>query len=44
MMTFFKSSLNLTLLTLLTCAGLAIPALAATDNDNSIRAADRDSK
>jgi hypothetical protein len=40
MMTFFKSSLNLTLITLLTCAGLAIPALAATDNDNSIRAAD----
>jgi hypothetical protein len=39
-MNFFKSSLNLTLLSLLTCTGLAAPALATPDNDNSIRAAD----
>jgi hypothetical protein len=36
-MTFFKSSLNLALLSLLTCAGLAAPALATADSDNSIR-------
>lgn len=36
-MTFFKSSLNLTLLSLLTCTGLAAPALATADTDNSIR-------
>lgn len=39
-MNFFKSSLNLALLGLLTCTGLTAPALAAPDNDNSIRAAD----
>jgi hypothetical protein len=39
-MNFFKSSLNLTLLSLLTCTGLAAPVLATPDNDNSIRAAD----
>ncbi|PSB57819.1 hypothetical protein [Chamaesiphon polymorphus] len=36
-MTFFKYSLNLALLSLLTCAGLAAPALATADSDNSIR-------
>lgn len=36
-MTFFKSSLNLALLSLLTCTGLAAPALATADSDNSIR-------
>ncbi len=39
-MTVFKSSLKLTLISLLTCSGLAMPALATPDNDNSIRAAD----
>lgn len=39
-MTFCKSSLNLILLTVLTCGGLATPVLATPDNDNSIRAAD----
>jgi hypothetical protein len=39
-MNFFKSSLNLTLIGLLTCAGLAAPALATPDNDNSVSAAD----
>jgi hypothetical protein len=34
-MNFFKSCLNLTLLGLLTCTGLAAPALATTDSDNS---------
>jgi hypothetical protein len=39
-MNFFKSCLNLTLLSLLICTGLAAPALATTDSDNSIRDAD----
>jgi hypothetical protein len=39
-MTFFKSSLNLALLSLLTCTGLAAPALATADFDNSVRDAD----
>jgi hypothetical protein len=39
-MTVFKSSFKLTLISLLTCSGLAMPALATPDNDNSIRAAD----
>jgi hypothetical protein len=34
-MNFFKSSLNITLLSLLTCTGLAAPVLATPDNDNS---------
>jgi hypothetical protein len=38
-MNFVKSSLNLTLLSLLTCTGLAAPALAIPDNDNSIGSA-----
>ncbi|MBN4006882.1 hypothetical protein [Nostoc sp. LPT] len=38
-MNCFKSSLKLTLLTLLTC-GLVSPAFATPDNDNSIFAAD----
>jgi hypothetical protein len=36
-MNFFKSSLNLTLIGLLTCAGLATPVLATPDSDNSVR-------
>ena len=39
-MNFFKSCLNLTLLSLLTCTGLAAPALATPDFDNSVRDAD----
>jgi hypothetical protein len=39
-MNFFNSSLNITLLSLLTCTGLAAPVLATTDFDNSIRDAD----
>jgi hypothetical protein len=39
-MNFFKSSLTLTLIGLLTCAGLATPALATPDFDNSLSAAD----
>jgi hypothetical protein len=39
-MNFFKSCLNLTLLSLLICTGLAVPALATTDSDNSVRDAD----
>jgi hypothetical protein len=39
-MKFFKSCLNLTLLSLLTCTGLAAPVLATTDFDNSVRDAD----
>ena len=38
-MNFFKSCLNLTLLSLLTCTGLAAPVLATPDNDNSLSAA-----
>jgi hypothetical protein len=39
-MNFFKSCLNLTLLSLLTCTGLTAPALATPDSDNSVRDAD----
>jgi hypothetical protein len=39
-MNFFKSSLNLTLLSLLTCLGLSAPALATPDSDNSVRDAE----
>jgi hypothetical protein len=39
-MNFFKSCLNLTLIGLLTCAGLATPVLATPDFDNSLSAAD----
>ena len=39
-MNFFKSCLNLTLLSLLTCTGLTAPAFATTDFDNSVRDAD----
>jgi hypothetical protein len=39
-MNFFKSCLNLTLLSLLTCTGLAAPVLATSDFDNSVRDAD----
>ncbi len=35
-----KSRFNFILLSLLTCAGLATPAFATPDSDNSIRAAD----
>jgi hypothetical protein len=43
-MNVFNSSLNLTLLSLLTCTGLAAPVLATTDFDNSIRDADGEEK
>ncbi|WP_310414824.1 hypothetical protein [Chamaesiphon sp. OTE_8_metabat_110] len=39
-MNFFKSCLNLTLISLLTCTGLATPVLATPDFDNSVRDAD----
>jgi hypothetical protein len=39
-MNFFKSCLNLTLLSLLTCIGLSAPALATPDSDNSVRDAE----
>lgn len=39
-MNFLKSSLKVTLLSLLTCGGLATSVLATPDNDNSLRAAD----